>query len=330
MYYKQSFRDLFNHLQSTSEAVVTSSGITSNVLIDVFNGSSEIDVDALVKKLIELSIDNPKIDYNSMIWALSKPHIGLGNPNANLLIIGMELGFEESKEFPAHALKHWQCSSSPVDYYKRLFINEVLLNYYLWYAKVHGQDIPGHQLCRFQNPEFPPSFCHLFNKEKRGLHTWKMISNVVEHVAGQTFQFTTDNPQQSFFRHCFLTELNLVPSSKSIFIDGLTRGRISIPDIERRFHFLTHNGFYTDFKSIVFGCRSYLKQHIDQYEAKIEKAYNVKKDQFFTPTRNIKEVYVGENKRIFVTNQMSGANAWSKNEFELLGSMIGNVNELAP
>lgn len=321
MTYKKSFEDLFKQFEEISEAVVRSADISTKTLIELFNGNANISCDELVRKLIAISVDNTNADYNSIIWVLSRPHIGLGNPNSKVLIIGKELGFEETKKFPVHALKHWTCPNPPDDYYKRLFVNEVLLNYYLWAVKVQGHNIPPSKLCCFQDPEFPASFCHLYNLEKRGLHTWKLINKVFEIKHNQQFPFTTNTLGQSFFQHCFLTELNLVPSSKSIFVDGLTRGRISKSDIDNRFELLTNSLFYNEFETIVFGCHSYLNKYVENYSHKIEVAYNVRKTNF-SKTRNILELYTGHNKNVIITHQLSGSRTWSNDELNQLASMF--------
>lgn len=321
MSYKKSFEDLFKQFEETSEAIVRSAGINTNTLRDVFDGKTNISCDEIIRKLIAISVENKNADYNSIIWVLSRPHIGLGNPNSNVLIIGKELGFEETKKFPAHALKHWICQNSPDGYYKRLFVNEVLLNYYLWTVKVSGHKIPTSKLCCFQDTEFPPSFSHLYNLEKRGLHTWKLINKVFEIKHNQQFPFNANLLSQSFFQHCFLTELNLVPSSKSVFVDGLTRGRISKSDIDPRFDFLLSTPFYNEFETIIFGCQSYLKKYVPNYSKRIEAAYRVKRTNF-AGTRNIIEMYVGQSKKVIITHQLSGSRTWSNDELNQLATIV--------
>ena len=112
-----------------------------------------------------------------------------------------------------------------------------------------------------------------------------------------------------------------MPSSKSVFVDGLTRGRISSSDINSRFDFLLNTPFYNEFETIVFGCQSYLKKYVRDYSKKIEAAYKVKRTTF-TDTRNIKELYVGNSKKIIITHQLSGSRTWSNDEFNQLANMI--------
>lgn len=297
--------------------------------VDLFKISREQENNTQISENLPIILSQKPLsgeDSNNIEKTISELHpnlysqyIGLGNPNSNILIIGHELGFESSKPFPMRATKHWTCPYPNTNYYKMLHLNEVILNYNLWLTKISGHSIIPN--CNVQDPEFPPSFCNLFNKEKIRSHTWGLINQIISFHESFPFHFNAVNLSDSFFQHCFLTELNLVPASKSAHV------KKNYEAVSDRFNYLLSTSFYQDFQTIIFSCATYLKTCIPDYQSKIKEAYGVTNTPIshYPNIRNIKQVFTNESgKKIIVTNQLSGSCFWRTSELKLLASLIYN------
>jgi hypothetical protein len=137
-----------------------------NVLAGISNPSKARDSD--LEKLYNTFLD----------MQLTPFHLGLGNPSSDILFVGHENAGQDFN-LPAKAnpsqLADRGCKNSR--YYIDLFVNEQILNYYLWLYKLAGIKIPPN--CRYQDPEFASSFCHLYNSEKLGRHYWDNVNKAV-------------------------------------------------------------------------------------------------------------------------------------------------------
>lgn len=152
---------------------------------------------------------------NSFVGDLRNPipgfHIGLGNPDANILIVGNELAINLLTPNPKQLRDLGGCTN--YQYYKLLFINEVFLNYFSWKLKVNRGGGLFHPNCCVQDPQFPPSFCWLFNKEKSSGHNWEYINRII-NSQNANFDFSSQQLQNSFFSEVFLTEINSLPAAR--------------------------------------------------------------------------------------------------------------------
>jgi hypothetical protein len=248
-------------------------------------------------------------------------HLGLGNPNSNILVVGHELAINVDKENPRQ-LRETTCN--PTNYYRKLFVNEAILNYFLWYRKVAGNNILPN--CCLQDPEFPPSFCTLYNREKPFPgHYWATLSKAIgaylkrdisnkeinNKVIEKSF-FRTQLYNKSVFNHVFLTELNNIPSAHSF-------GTPDAATIVGKINDLSNIRFFRKFNKIVFGCHKYIRNHLEI----IPENYGVvldEKEEDVSP--NIRHVFRSNEQLVVVCNNLSGANGWSNNELERLGNLL--------
>lgn len=239
-------------------------------------------------------------------------HIGLGNPNSDILIIGHE-NAGQALDLPnkpnPKKLSLTGCTNQ--HYYRDLFVNEHILNYFLWAHKVAGNQIGSN--CTFQDPEFAFSYCHLYNAEKPGSHYWAKVNYVISKRLKLILDFKTMNFSDSFFNHCFLTEMHNNPSASSPC-------NPNIINISNKFEELITNPFYTKFKKIVFACNTYLKR-IPDARNKIQQAFGVALIEE-PVVRGIHAIYEGNNRKIIICNNLSGAAGWSNKELERLGTLL--------
>ena len=258
------------------------------------------------------NIDLVKL-YDAFLRLKMRPlHIGLGNPNSDILIVGHE-NAGQAPDLPAKdnppQLGLTGCTNQ--HYYRDLFVNEHILNYFLWAHKVAGRDILPK--CTFQDPEFASSYCHLYNTEKRGGHYWAKSNYVISKMLNLDFDFRTKNFNDSFFNHCFLTEMHNNPSPSSPI-------NPNIVNISNKFDDLISNPFYTKFKKIVFACNSYLN-HIPDARNKILKAFGVILIEK-SVARGMHAIYEGNGRKIIICNNLSGAAGWANVELERMGRIL--------
>lgn len=236
-------------------------------------------------------------------------HLGLGNPNAKILIVGKEIAISTKKTNPKQ-LATSGCTNS--NYYYDLFVNEAILNYFLWAYKVMGNHIPAN--CCIQDPEFASSFCHLYNQEKNGGHYWAKLNTAVGNSLEKNLDFKTNQHEESFFKDVFLTELHGTPSLQS----PINPDRISIVN---KFNDLSQVPFFKKFDRIVFSCNTYLRREIPQLDSVIENNYKVTLVQKKL-SRNIRALYESQNIKIILCNNLAGAAGWSNNELKTLGDIL--------
>lgn len=262
-------------------------------------------------------LDSVYVQYSSKRPGIRPFHLGLGNPDADILIVGSELAIDTNRPNPKE-LANGGCTTG--GYYKRLFVNEAILNYYLWFCKVNGSVIPPN--CCIQDPEFPASFCHLYNDEKPwNGHYWAKISVLIGALLGRMYDnkteaafFRTKDVNKSFFKHVFLTELHDIPSARSTPHANGTAIANKIDD-------LATIPFFRKFKRIVFACKTYLDDNLPDYKQHIESKYGVTaKNQ--SAFRNIKDVFESPEQKIIVCSNLSGAAGWSNAELLELAAIL--------
>ena len=262
------------------------------------------------------NIDLVKL-YDAFLRLKMRPlHIGLGNPNSDILIVGHE-NAGQAPDLPAKdnppQLGLTGCTNQ--HYYRDLFVNEHILNYFLWAHKVAGRDILPN--CTFQDPEFASSYCHLYNTEKPKGHYWFKLNKVISEAfkdSGQIEEdFTTSNYNKSFFQHCFLTEMHNNPFPHA----HPNPDRIAISN---KFEELITNPFYSKFKKIVFACNTYLNR-IPDARNKITDAFGVTLIEE-PVTRGMHAIYEGSGRKIIICNNLGGAAGWANVELERMGRIL--------
>ncbi len=249
--------------------------------------------------------------------SISPFHLGLGNPDSNILIVGQELAINPDAPDPV-VLNNKNCNIS--NYYRNLFVNEAILNFFLWECKVNGMPITPN--CCIQDPEFASSYCHLYNEEKNwNGHYWAKISIAIGAYLNRNYNspnealfFRTKIYPDSFFNHVFLTELHDIPSAQAPRIQNAQL-------ILQKINDLATIPFFRKFKRIVFACRTYLNGHLPNYSATIITTYNVNPIQSDL-SRNIRNVFESNNQKIIVCNNLGGAAGWTNTELQTLGNLL--------
>jgi len=252
-------------------------------------------------------------------------HVGLGNPNADILIVGNELAINPMEPNPKEL-----SDCTKYQYWKLLFVNEVLLNYYVWKVKNQHNGEMVHPNCCIQDPEFPSAFCRLCNREKPGGHYWQKINGLISLLENKKFDFRANKKEDSFFNHVFLTELNAIPSKSS-------HNNHEIEELFARFENLLTIPFYSEFPIKIFSCHNYLKA-IKKTEKKKEKTEiplweevlfekEYKKLQVSSIPIGGKEKIVGvyklDEKKIIVTKHFN-ARGWETKDFNNLVKLVKN------
>lgn len=311
MPYCDEFKELFTgeafERTLAQNPILTIPGLTSGILEEHF-GNLDCDI-------ISDWLENLFNEYLKNKEKIKPFHLGLGNPNANILVVGHELAINCNKPNPEE-LNHTACYID--HYYRKLFVNEAILNYFLWYRKVKCKNILPN--CCIQDPEFPSSFCTLYNREKPFPgHYWANLSKAIgayltrniNNPANERSFFQTDLYNKSVFNHVFLTELNNLPSANS-------SAKPDSSTIVEKINDLNNIPFFRKFKKIIFACHRYLDLH---HIETIQNNYGVNVHEE-NVTHNIQAVYQSNDHKIIVCNNLAGANGWSNIELERLGKLL--------
>ncbi len=239
-------------------------------------------------------------------------YIGFGNPDSDILIIGKEKAFEVDD--------------------KELLFSESINNVYYWKLIIDGKlsSMPGNNIDD-KILEFAKEygFCPMFPLaidiyKERYLKafidggTWKKCEKLINFLYGNNLKYDKNSKSysKSFFSHCFLTELNYIPSKQ-------TKGDLSCEYLSLRLDFLSKD-FFKRFKIILFTAYAYIK---DSGNVKANLIYNLGFNECFYKrdlSRNIREVYLNESDRkiLVFTNQLSGSCGWSNDEFKTLSDIV--------
>ncbi len=149
-------------------------------------------------------------------------YIGFGNPNAKILFIGKEKGFDIEKNL-------------------RQFEFESLLNPKEWKNYVNNS-IGINTNKYYESNNYINAFYPYLGKNKSG-HTWSKYEKVLKNVYPE---MTTEN--NNFFSYAFLTEVNFKPSKYSKIKSFQNKERIA---------FLKED-YFKSFDVIILACGKYL------------------------------------------------------------------------
>lgn len=220
--------------------------------------------------------------------------IGYGNPDSDILIVGQECAFEEgSKEYDK--------------FYKP--------NYYQWASsfKGHGFNFSHGEsefLYTFENNAFHPIFPFFLQENtvrRKGLHTsstfyyYQMFVDKLRALLLDTEY--TKSKYVTFFRDCFITELNDICMRNHK--DATHKSKIIEERIRERFDWMRSSSFYDHFKVVLLACGPY--------------AGTIRKDPILR-----KELF-GDAKIVYC-GQLS---QWRKRELEGDDKHINEIKEIA-
>ena len=194
-------------------------------------------------------------------------YIGFGNPNAEIVIFGKEKGFKTTElvQLKYESINNPTEWKSYID--KGISINQ---------NKFETSDK--------HYPDYINSFYPYTGKQKGG-HTWskyqKLMRNIYPHK-----QFD----KCDFFKDCFISEINHVPSKLSEINSYSNKSRLDL---------LKHN-FYKK-KAIILACGDYLN------EKDIEDIFDVKKEENYNHQyKNPRLIKYSNSDRILInTRQLS-------------------------
>jgi len=239
-----------------------------------------------------------KINVNSIkqVPQLANPfYVGYGNPKADTLFIGKEKGFS-------------------ITSYPEQFLEESINNILQW------QLIPdsiNNESFHF-NPRNPRGY-HKDKLYKR--HTWGKYAQVLAGLKENELDLKellkdSSSSTQNIFDHCFMTEVNHLPSKYS-------KGKTIIPE---RKDFLSDD-FFKTFQTVIIGAKPYFDEERDD----INELFDVNlvgkdillgrkgKGERLKITCN---VYKNDSQYIFYCSQLSGASGWTNEALKNLVKLI--------
>lgn len=239
--------------------------------------------------------DDFKVNINSLkeLPELANPFfIGFGNPNAKILFIGKEKAFN--------------ITTSP-----DLLLQENVNNILHWELIAQGKDSTTFEF----NPENPRSY----HKDKiKSRHTWgkyaKILAKLNDELILEELLKDASNSTQNIFDHCFLTEINHLPSQYST-------GKKMISERKNFFK----NDFYKGFDTVVIGAQSYLSQDDiqDIFDAElVEKDYILGEKGKIRITSITCDIYKSNSQFIVYCQQLSGASTWTNEALRNLCALI--------
>ncbi|RDI53759.1 hypothetical protein [Flavobacterium glaciei] len=171
--------------------------------------------------------------------------IGFGNPNAKILILGKEKGFDKNN------LKQLEYES----------IN----NPREWDNYIKN-NIGSNKNKFYDSENYINTFFPYLNKNKSG-HTWNKYYTLLNHI-----YTSIPKSENEFFRYAFLSEINFIPSKYS---------EIKRFDNFERLNML-NNKFFKSFEIIILACGSYLEKEqienifsVSYYESILKKRENI-------------------------------------------------------
>jgi hypothetical protein len=216
-------------------------------------------------------------------------YVGFGNPDADLLILGKEQGFnitdDKSELGNSNEQLKYESELNPIEwsYYIR---NGVPFNYYKFYPCSSA----------YINAYYP------YGHKMPGGHTWSKYGKLVKCKLPDR----ESSRNNSFLKCNFLSEVNHRPSSVS--------ENVTFTD-NQRINFLSHD-FYKTFKVIILACGNYLSKE------DIEKLFEVSFETDNSKPRERLVIYRNRasNRKVIHTRQLSMdiSNTYLENIAELL------------
>ncbi len=235
---------------------------------------------------------NVNINSMSQIPVFANPYfLGFGNPGADILFIGKEKAFDIYK--------------SP-----KSFFYESLNNTLQW--KLIKED-------KFdKNNIFDPRNPRKYHTKKiKSIHTWGKYAQIISGAKTLNLKelLAEYKPEQdSLFNHCFLTEINHIPSRYSNG-HSLTQERKS----------LLKDPFYKRFKNVVIGAKGYLKNsEIEEiFDVKLIKENEVIDSKGKLGNKNIViNLFKSTKQQVIYCQQLSGASGWTNEAIGNLAKLI--------
>lgn len=241
----------------------------------------------------ELSI---KIKDFDRLSKLANPYyIGFGNPDSKILIIGKEKAFNNNPEL--------------------LFL-ESINNLSQWNRLMNEKVEWGKSIIPVFDPRCPRLYHHNIPKRTWFKYCIFLSTFLNKKITPDTlFESSFDN---SFFKYCFCTELNHIPSSKTK----------DIPISSNRAKFLT-NKFYRDFNYVLIAGVTSLDRNHQKQRIKIKEIFKAEliKDSISLKDsgRRAIKLYKSDNQIIVTCAQLGGGARWRNEHLKELGLMMQRI-----
>ena len=192
-------------------------------------------------------------------------YIGLGNPNAEVLIIGKEKGFDYEKN---KTQAFFESINNPKEWHHYIK-NEIS------YTEKKFDTNSG-----YYNNCFIP---YLEGIKKSG-HTWNKYKKLIQKI------YPNDEFIDNFYlRNCFISEINHNPSERS---------KIRKFENPERINFLKQP-FFKSFKTTILACGDYLDNNL------IEEIFDVKFKEDLSKPRNKIVIFQNRSRVLINTRQLS-------------------------
>lgn len=212
--------------------------------------------------------------------ALSPYYLGFGNPSASILFVGQELAF------------------NPVERPGLLFHEN--LNNLVYWREILARNLLEQPNLSHEMLPFSPLFPNAFHRVSLPGHTWGVYAKILAPIArtGQAdFRRLLEESvdfHDSFFAHCFTTELHDVPA-RSHVASALSPERES----------LFSHAYFRHFPVTVIGSASLRKN-----PSVVERVFDVAHASELRPAggRIPISVFSAPGRQLFVTWQLSGSN----------------------
>jgi hypothetical protein len=252
-------------------------------------------------------------------------YIGMGNPNADILIVGKEKALDLNNDYYAPIIQHE--SKLNVEHWIDIFDNyNDLTDSFNPILLQRISPLSGF------NPFCPmlfPLTANIVNSSSR--HTYRIIETLISRGRINDFSFTENNT----FDHCFLTEVNHIPALNN---SGFNR---EISTHRNRDLFISSNPFFQSFRIVVvhvgvnstkyIGARNSMERLLC-----VQRLFNGGVNNIpITITLGINragrcieaDLYINEvnNSIVVVCNQLSGAAGWTNEALINLKTELGIV-----
>ncbi len=193
-------------------------------------------------------------------------YVGFGNPNAKVLILGKEKGFE-IKDATFNIQLEYESINNPLEW-KNYIEKQIISNS----DKFHNSDYS------YINAFYP------YLQKQKGGHTWTKYEAILKQLYPQITGFQND-----FFNYVFISEVNYQPSK----ISKIKRFNSPV-----RTKLLKHD-FFKTFPVIILGCGNYLTN------AQVEDFFEVTYQEDLSKPKEKMIVFGNENRILVQTRQLS-------------------------
>lgn len=211
-------------------------------------------------------------------------YIGMGNPNANILIVGKEIALEKGSQDP-------------------VILKTVLKNAQDWMVNINNPDLQIEN-CEVDNKieKFNPlcPYKGMKKKQQKAGHTWRKYQLIYENLTNSI------SDEYTFHQGAFITEMNQIPSKYS----AQQNKKLRADSIKKRVDLFITSDFIQSIPIVIIACGHYPKEH----GFDLCKIFNVDYKATIHANEDTRQWYnvhfnkVGDNPKILIhTRQLSSS-----------------------